>query len=149
MANLNNVNYGLQKELTDFVETDEAVKRNLDRKHMLAARVDDVIHRSQMEVASRERAFSRGMPGQVITETVEVGPAGRRMAKSASHYSPLRPEPVRRTAWAGPEPPMVTRQTVANTRNGSAGPRDPAYFGSRASYDAAMTRPTFQERLNK
>lgn len=49
MANLNNQNYCLQKELEDFVDADEAVKRNLDRKYKvenIRTRVDDVIRRS-------------------------------------------------------------------------------------------------------
>merc|ERR1711935_330856 len=33
MATLNNQNFGLQRELGDFVQCDEAVKRNLDRKY--------------------------------------------------------------------------------------------------------------------
>lgn len=33
MANLNNQNYCLQKELESFIEADEQVRKGLDRKH--------------------------------------------------------------------------------------------------------------------
>lgn len=49
MANLNNQNYCLQKELEDFVQADDVVKHNLDRRHKvehIRSRVDDVIRRS-------------------------------------------------------------------------------------------------------
>lgn len=49
MANLNNQNYCLQKELEEFVQADEAVRMNLDRKNKvenIRSRVDDVIRRS-------------------------------------------------------------------------------------------------------
>ena len=54
MSNLNNQNYCLQKELEEFVQADDAVRMNLDRKHKvenIRSRVDDVIARSQAEVA--------------------------------------------------------------------------------------------------
>jgi hypothetical protein len=56
MANLNNQNYCLQKELEEFVQADEAVRMNLDRKNKvenIRSRVDDVIRRSQIEVDHR------------------------------------------------------------------------------------------------
>jgi hypothetical protein len=56
MSNLNNQNYCLQKELEDFVQADDAVRTNLDRKHKvdhIRSRVDDVIRRSQAEVEAR------------------------------------------------------------------------------------------------
>ena len=56
MANLNNQNYCLQKELEEFVQADEAVRMNLDRKNQvenIRSRVDDVIRRSQIEVDHR------------------------------------------------------------------------------------------------
>jgi hypothetical protein len=49
MSSLNNQNYCLQKELEEFVAADDAVKKNLDRKHKvdhIRQRVDDVIARS-------------------------------------------------------------------------------------------------------
>lgn len=129
MANLNNQNYCLQKELEDFVEADEAVKRNLDRKYKvenIRSRVDDVIKRSQLEVEQRQRTYSRGIPERpIITETVETGPMGRRVTRSASHYSPIRPEvPVQRTTYRA-EPPRLERQNYSFGRNGEAGKRDP------------------------
>lgn len=141
MATLNNQNYGLQRELTEFVECDEAVKRNLDRKwHVDNVRksVDDVIMRSNMEVAARQRTYSRGIPERtVVTETVEHGPGRRYLTKSASHYSPLRPEPVHsRVAWRGPEPPRVERVTTY-TRNEGLGKRTSSYPERQGSFDAA------------
>lgn len=56
MANLNNQNYCLQKELESFIEADEQVRKGLDRKHQVEAirgKVDDVIRRSQAEVSKR------------------------------------------------------------------------------------------------
>lgn len=53
MANLNNQNYCLQKELEGFIEADEQVRRGLDRKNQVESirnKVDDVIRRSQNEV---------------------------------------------------------------------------------------------------
>ena len=50
MANLNNQNYCLQKELEGFIEADEQVRRGLDRKNQvesIRSKVDDVIRRSQ------------------------------------------------------------------------------------------------------
>ena len=49
MANLNNQNYCLQKELEDFVHADDQVRANLNRKYKVETirhRVDDVIRRS-------------------------------------------------------------------------------------------------------
>ena len=62
MANLNNQNYCLQKELEGFLEADEQVRRGLDRKSkvdQIRHRVDDVIRRSQMEVQVRAAKSSR------------------------------------------------------------------------------------------
>ena len=49
-------NNELQRELDGFIETDEIVKRNLDRKDKVShirSQVDEVIKRSMMEVRSR------------------------------------------------------------------------------------------------
>ena len=49
MANLNHQNYCLQKELEEFIEADDHVRRNLDRKSKvdtLRWKVDEVIKRS-------------------------------------------------------------------------------------------------------
>lgn len=56
MANLNNQNYCLQKELEGFIEADDQVRKGLDRKaqvEQIRSKVDDVIRRSQYEVQSR------------------------------------------------------------------------------------------------
>ena len=56
MANLNNQNYCLQKELEAFIESDEAVRQGLDRKFKVESirnKVDDVIRRSEQEVEER------------------------------------------------------------------------------------------------
>lgn len=56
MANLNNQNYCLQKELEAFIESDEAVRQGLDRKvkvETIRNKVDDVIRRSEQEVEER------------------------------------------------------------------------------------------------
>lgn len=56
MANLNNQNYCLQKELEAFIESDEAVRQGLDRKvkvESIRNKVDDVIRRSEQEVEER------------------------------------------------------------------------------------------------
>jgi len=56
MANLNNQNYCLQKELEAFIESDEAVRQGLDRKvkvDTIRHKVDDVIRRSEAEVEER------------------------------------------------------------------------------------------------
>jgi len=53
MSSLNNQNYCLQKELEEFVQSDDQVRKNLDRKNKvdhIRQRVDDVIARSQAEV---------------------------------------------------------------------------------------------------
>ena len=127
MANLNNQNYCLQKELEDFVDADEAVKRNLDRKYKvdnIRTRVDDVIRRSQVEVEHRQRVFS-GRPRETVVETVTHGP-GRRVTKSATHYSPVRPGtqvPPPRVAWREPAP--------ADRYGSYGGPRD--YYPKRTS----------------
>ena len=49
MSSLNNQNYCLQKELEEFVQADDQVRKNLDRKNKvdhIRQRVDDVIARS-------------------------------------------------------------------------------------------------------
>jgi hypothetical protein len=46
----------LQRELDNFVETDEIVKRNLDRKdkvNLIRNKVDDVIKKSIVDLASK------------------------------------------------------------------------------------------------
>lgn len=56
MANLNNQNYCLQKELEGFIQADEQVRQGLDRKNQvehIRNKVDDVIRRSQQEVEQR------------------------------------------------------------------------------------------------
>jgi len=53
---LSEQNNELQRELDGFIETDEIVKRNLDRKdkvQQIRAQVDEVIKRSLVEVKSR------------------------------------------------------------------------------------------------
>ena len=69
MANLNNQNYCLQKELEEFVHADDAVRMNLDRKYKvenIRARVDDVINRSQIEVS---RSHAAMQPPPVVGRT--------------------------------------------------------------------------------
>jgi hypothetical protein len=59
MATLNHQNYCLQKELEEFIEADDHVRRNLDRKSKVDTirwKVDEVIKRSQEEVSQRIRA---------------------------------------------------------------------------------------------
>ena len=59
MATLNHQNYCLQKELEEFIEADDHVRRNLDRKSKVDTirwTVDEVIKRSQEEVSQRIRA---------------------------------------------------------------------------------------------
>ena len=59
MATLNQQNYCLQKELEEFIEADDHVRRNLDRKSKVDTirwKVDEVIKRSQEEVSQRIRA---------------------------------------------------------------------------------------------
>lgn len=49
MATLNHQNYCLQKELEEFIEADDHVRRNLDRKSKVDTirwKVDEVIKRS-------------------------------------------------------------------------------------------------------
>jgi hypothetical protein len=46
----------LQRELDGFVETDDIVRKNLDRKervHQLRSHVDDALKRSEAEVQAR------------------------------------------------------------------------------------------------
>lgn len=123
MATLNNQNYCLQKELEEFVEADEQVRLNLNRKQKvesIRSRVDDVIRRSQAEVENRFRAGSK-----VVTEVVQHSPVRevveRRViggAKSATHYSPSRTEYVtqQRVAWKPlRETGNIVKQTTTTT----------------------------------
>lgn len=129
MANLNNQNYCLQKELEDFVDADEAVKRNLDRKHKvehIRHRVDDVIRRSQVEVEHRA-AWEARRPAPVPP------PAEVRYASRSAHlsHSPIREPLGPRVAWARPEDPRHEpgprfggpdmRRTEASTRYNAGG----------------------------
>jgi hypothetical protein len=62
MANLNNQNYSLQKELESFIESDEQIRKGLDRKQQVETiryKVDDVIRRSEIEVQERHAQRSR------------------------------------------------------------------------------------------
>lgn len=100
MSNLNNQNHCLQKELEEFVQADDAVRMDLDRKikvDNIRSRVDEVIARSQAEVS---RAGMLINPPQVIeratrTFTHEFAPVsekyGRRQVIS---YSPMRSEHI-------------------------------------------------------
>lgn len=99
MANLNNQNYCLQKELEGFIEADDVVRKGLDRRsqvEQIRSKVDDVIKRSQAEVtnrisASKQKEVSYERTGRVMTTTTHtITQDQRNMAKSASNYSPLR-----------------------------------------------------------
>lgn len=97
MANLNNQNYCLQKELESFIEADEEVRRGLDRKNQVEAirnKVDDVIRRSQAEVQkrgnmSKEQLMSRdksredGNFNRISKDEINY-------SKGERKYSPLR-----------------------------------------------------------
>lgn len=126
MANLNNQNYCLQKELEAFIESDEAVRQGLDRKvkvDTIRHKVDDVIRRSEAEVEERileqksrrvhaEQARAAHEADRAAAERAALHHAamagryepvpvpGRVVTRSANHYSPARHEAfVARTAW--------------------------------------------------
>lgn len=106
MSNLNNQNYSLQKELEEFVVADDAVRMNLDRKFKvdnIRSRVDEVIARSQAEVA---RSLHAGPPRVFPHEFPSVEKIDRIARKTVTSYSPIRTDPIieRRVAWGGPTP---------------------------------------------
>lgn len=77
MANLNNQNYSLQKELEEFVHADDAVRMNLDRKikvENIRTRVDDVIARSHAEVSRAGYAHPSLIERPVRTFSHGFGP---------------------------------------------------------------------------
>ena len=104
MSNLNNQNYCLQKELEEFVAADDAVRKNLDRKHKvdhIRSRVDEVIARSQAEVEHSKRVTYHREPHPADLEALER--IDRERARSA-HYSPAREAQMsRRKAWGPPD----------------------------------------------
>ena len=100
MANLNNQNYCLQKELEEFVHADDAVRMNLDRKYKvenIRARVDDVINRSQIEVS---RSHAAMQPPPVVVERVgrkydyEFPSVEKINRRPITSYSPMRGDPM-------------------------------------------------------
>lgn len=127
MANLNNQNYCLQKELEAFIESDEAVRQGLDRKmkvECIRNKVDDVIRRSEAEVEERilEQKSRRAFAEEARARDEHHAAAAQRSAfhhdaqmrvhhpaverrvvtKSANHYSPARTETyVSRVAYRG------------------------------------------------
>lgn len=130
MANLNNQNYCLQKELEAFIESDEAVRQGLDRKNKvdnIRNKVDDVIRRSEQEVEERilEQKSRRAHAEHARVAHEQHRAAAERAAvhhdamsrvtryevpvehrsyvtKSANHYSPVRHESyVSRVAYRG------------------------------------------------
>ena len=128
MANLNNQNYCLQKELEAFIESDEAVRQGLDRKvkvDTIRHKVDDVIRRSEQEVEERileqksRRAAAENarvhaemdrvaheraaMHHAAMQSRYEPLPVARDVTRSANHYSPARHEYVSRVAYRGEE----------------------------------------------
>lgn len=103
MANLNNQNYCLQKELEEFVHADDQVRKNLDRKNKvenIRQRVDDVIARSQAEVEHQRIKMYQREPSPAELQYRDQMERMER-ARSANKFSP-REANVRRTAW-GPE----------------------------------------------
>lgn len=116
MSNLNNQNYCLQKELEEFVQADDAVRMNLDRKHKvenIRSRVDDVIARSQAEVARSMQVVPGPAPRVFPHEFPSVEKIDRVARKTVASYSPIRPDPIieRRVAW-GPGGPPVPHDPV-------------------------------------
>lgn len=128
MANLNNQNYCLQKELEAFIESDEAVRQGLDRKvkvETIRHKVDDVIRRSEQEVEERiheqksrraaaENARMHAEMDRIAHERAamhhaamhsryEPLPVAREVTRSANHYSPARHEYVPRAAYRAEE----------------------------------------------
>ena len=108
MSSLNNQNYCLQKELEEFVQSDDQVRKNLDRKNKvdhIRQRVDDVIARSQAEVDyQRQYGYNNE---QAMQEMQRMERYER--ARGASNLSPPREVPMRRTAW-GPADDKVGEQ---------------------------------------
>lgn len=114
MANLNNQNYCLQKELEGFIQADEQVRQGLDRKTQvdhIRNKVDDVIRRSQQEVEQRINVHKQEVQKQAMyrqeAAANEARAAAERsnmkrhleseaiasrvaMSRSANHYSPSR-----------------------------------------------------------
>ena len=90
------------------MQADDAVRHNLDRKHKvdnIRTRVDDVIARSQAEVA-RSMHVAAG-PRVFPHEFPSVEKIDRVARKTVASYSPIRPDPIieRRVAWGGPPVP--------------------------------------------
>ena len=80
MANLNNQNYCLQKELEGFIQADEQVRQGLDRKQQvdqIRSKVDDVIKRSQAEVEQRVSTHKQQLQRQAVTRHEEEIRASR------------------------------------------------------------------------
>lgn len=74
MANLNNQNYCLQKELEGFIQADEQVRQGLDRKQQvqqIRSKVDDVIRRSEQEVEQRVTSHKQQLQRQAVTRQEE------------------------------------------------------------------------------
>lgn len=145
MANLNNQNYCLQKELEAFIESDEAVRQGLDRKvkvDTIRHKVDDVIRRSEQEVEERiyEQKSRRAAADQARVHMEMDRVAAERAAvhhaamatryepvqvvervRSANHYSPARHEFVSRAAYRGEltheyRPSAAVHDSTAATR---------------------------------
>ena len=95
MANLNNQNYSLQKELEEFVHADDAVRMNLDRKlkvENIRTRVDDVIARSQIEVSRAGMAHPALIERPMRTFSHDFGPVEKVPRRGVTSYSPMRQE---------------------------------------------------------
>lgn len=101
MSGLNNQNYSLQKELEEFIEADDQVRRNLDRKNRvdnIRQRVDEVIARSQAEVEHQKSLIYAREPSPLDFQRIERYDRTR----SAANFSPPRDSDQiyeRRTAW--------------------------------------------------
>ena len=88
------------------MQADDAVRTNLDRKFKvehIRSRVDEVIARSQQEVARSMHVGQRVFPH----EYPSVEKIDRVARKSVASYSPIRPDPIieRRHAWGPGGPP--------------------------------------------
>ena len=93
MVNLNNQNQSCQRELEEFVETDEQIRMNLDRRskvEQIRQKVDDVIRRSQEEVTQRIRQ----QQSSIINPLNDSLLIRTSLTKSANHFSPKRNEVI-------------------------------------------------------
>ena len=93
---------------------DDAVRMNLDRKFKvdnIRSRVDEVIARSQAEVA---RSVHVGGPRVFHHDYPSVEKIDRVARKTVASYSPIRTDPIieRRVAWGGP--PAYEATTAAS-----------------------------------